>query len=62
VHYGGSGSKEERDVPPDVRTQSDPGLTSQLGGSWITFHAEHRAARLISQEDVHPKVFVHDIS
>jgi iron-sulfur cluster repair protein YtfE (RIC family) len=55
-------AEEERDVIPDVRTHTDPDLRSELGGRWTTFHAEHRAARGLSEDDVDPKDYVRDNS
>ena len=55
-------AEEERDVIPDVRLHTGSGLRSELGVRWTTFHAEHRAARGISEDDVDPKAFVRDNS
>jgi iron-sulfur cluster repair protein YtfE (RIC family) len=55
-------AEEERDVIPDLLTHTDSGLRSELGALWARFHAEHRAARGISEVDVDPKEFVRDNS
>lgn len=55
-------AEEERDVIPDIRTHTEPGLRSDLGMRWLAFHAEHRAAQGISAADVDPSDFVRENS
>ena len=51
-------AEEERDVIPDFREHSDLTRRSSLGALWVAFHAEHRAARGISGEDIDPEEYV----
>jgi hypothetical protein len=51
-------AEEERDVIPDFREHSDQALRSRLGTRWVAFHAEHRAARGISGEDIDPGEYI----
>jgi len=51
-------AEEERDVIPDFREHSDEALRSRLGAAWVSFHAEHRAARGISGEDIDPEEYI----
>ena len=51
-------AEEERDVIPDFREHSDEALRARLGEEWVVFHAEHRAARGISGEDIDPKEYI----
>jgi hypothetical protein len=55
-------AEEERNVIPDVRKHSSPVLRSELGLRWMAFHAQHRAARGISNADVNPDEFVRENS
>jgi len=55
-------AEEERVVIPDFRQHTDSGLRCELGARWITFHAEHRAARSISADDVDPAAYVRENS
>jgi Hemerythrin HHE cation binding domain len=51
-------AEEECDVIPDFREHSDVVLRSRLGAQWVTFHAEHHAARGISGQDRDPQGYV----
>lgn len=51
-------AEEERDVIPDFREHCDQARRSSLGGHWVAFHAEHRAARGIPGEDINPEEYV----
>ena len=51
-------AEEERDVIPDFREHCDQARRSSLGAQWVAFHAEHRAARGISGEDIDPEEYV----
>jgi hypothetical protein len=51
-------AEEERDVVPDFREHSNEALRSRLGAKWVAFHAEHRAARGISGEDIDPGKYI----
>ena len=51
-------AEEERDVIPDFREHCDQARRLSLGGQWVAFHAEHRAARGISGEDIDPQEYV----
>ena len=51
-------AEEERDVIPDFREHCDRARRSSLGAQWVAFHAEHRAARGISGEDIDPEEYV----
>ena len=51
-------AEEERDVIPDFREHSDEALRSRLGAQWVAIHAQHRAARGISGQDIDPEEYV----
>jgi hypothetical protein len=55
-------AEEERDVIPDFREHSDEELRSSLGVRWTAFHAEHRGARGVSDDDVAPAEYIEDHS
>ena len=55
-------AEEERDVIPDFREHSDEELRSALGVRWTAFHAEHRGARGVSDDNVAPAEYIEDHS
>jgi iron-sulfur cluster repair protein YtfE (RIC family) len=55
-------AEEERDVIPDLREHSGEGLRSDLGVRWTAFHAEHRGARGVPNDDVEPQEYIEEHS
>jgi len=55
-------AEEERDVIPDFREHSDEALRSALGVRWTAFHAEHRGARGVSDDNVAPAEYIDEHS
>jgi hypothetical protein len=55
-------AEEERDVIPDFREHSNEELRNSLGVRWAAFHAEHRGARGVSDENVNPDAYIADHS
>ena len=51
-------AEEERDVIPDFREHSDEDLRSALGVRWTAFHAEHRGARGVTDDNVRPAEYI----
>jgi hypothetical protein len=51
-------AEEERDVLPDFREHTSEQLRSELGETWLKFHADHQAAQGISTADVNPEGYV----
>ena len=55
-------AEEERDVLPDFRKHTSEQLRSELGETWLKFHADHQAAQGISTADVDPQEYVQENS
>jgi hypothetical protein len=55
-------AEEERDVIPDFREHSDEELRSSLGVQWAAYHAEHRGARGVPEDNVAPDEYIEEHS